>query len=39
MVNAGRDTRAVVKHAAMSPQSYIVAGRLQLGQNPGNMRS
>src|ERR1035438_1352642 len=28
---AGRDINAAVKHVAMSPQSYIVAGRLHLG--------
>jgi hypothetical protein len=26
-----RDLNAAVKHVAMSPQSYVVAGRLQLG--------
>jgi alkylation response protein AidB-like acyl-CoA dehydrogenase len=35
---AGRDINAAVKHIAMSPQSYIVAGRLQLGLDPGPMR-
>jgi alkylation response protein AidB-like acyl-CoA dehydrogenase len=35
---AGRDIHAAVKHVAMSPQSYILAGRLQLGMDPGNMR-
>jgi alkylation response protein AidB-like acyl-CoA dehydrogenase len=35
---AGRDINAAVKHVAMSPQSYIVAGRLQLGLDPGSMR-
>jgi indole-3-acetate monooxygenase len=35
---AGRDVHAAVKHVAMSPQSYILAGRLQLGMDPGNMR-
>jgi alkylation response protein AidB-like acyl-CoA dehydrogenase len=35
---AGRDIHAAVKHLAMSPQSYILAGRLQLGMDPGNMR-
>lgn len=35
---AGRDLNAAVKHIAMSPQSYIVAGRLHLGLDPGTMR-
>lgn len=35
---AVRDMNAAVKHVAMSPQSYIVAGRLQLGLDPGTMR-
>jgi indole-3-acetate monooxygenase len=35
---AGRDINAAVKHIAMSPQSYIVAGRLRLGLDPGTMR-
>jgi hypothetical protein len=35
---AGRDINAAVKHVAMSPQSYIVAGRLHLGLDPGTMR-
>jgi alkylation response protein AidB-like acyl-CoA dehydrogenase len=35
---AGRDINAAVKHVAMSPQSYIVAGRLHLGLDPGGMR-
>jgi hypothetical protein len=35
---AGRDINAVVKHVAMSPQSYILAGRLHLGLDPGGMR-
>jgi alkylation response protein AidB-like acyl-CoA dehydrogenase len=35
---AGRDINAAVKHVAMSPQSYIVAGRLHLGLDPGVMR-
>lgn len=35
---AGRDIHAAVKHVAMSPLSYIVAGRLQLGLDPGGMR-
>src|ERR1700730_15732252 len=34
---AGRDIHAAVKHVAMSPQSYILAGRMQLGMDPGNM--
>lgn len=33
-----RDLNAAVKHVAMSPQSYVVAGRLQLGLDPGAMR-
>jgi hypothetical protein len=36
---AGRDLNAVVKRVAMSPQSYIVAGRLHLGLDAGAMRS
>jgi hypothetical protein len=35
---AGRDLHAAVKHVAMSPQSYVVAGRLNLGLDPGTMR-
>lgn len=35
---ATRDINAAVKHVAMSPQSYIVAGRLHLGLDPGAMR-
>jgi alkylation response protein AidB-like acyl-CoA dehydrogenase len=35
---AGRDINAAVKHVAMSPQSYIIAGRLHLGLDPGTMR-
>jgi alkylation response protein AidB-like acyl-CoA dehydrogenase len=35
---AGRDINAAVKHIAMSPQSYIVAGRLTLSLDPGTMR-
>jgi alkylation response protein AidB-like acyl-CoA dehydrogenase len=35
---AGRDINAAIKHVAMSPQSYIVAGRLRLGLEPGSMR-
>jgi indole-3-acetate monooxygenase len=35
---AGRDMNAAVKHVAMSPQSYIVVGRLNLGLDPGAMR-
>jgi len=35
---AGRDINAAVKHIAMSPQSYMVVGRLRLGMDPGTMR-
>jgi alkylation response protein AidB-like acyl-CoA dehydrogenase len=35
---AARDINAAVKHVALSPQSYIVAGRLKLGLDPGGMR-
>ena len=35
---SGRDIHAAVKHVAMSPQSYIVAGRLLLGLDPGATR-
>ena len=35
---AVRDMQAAVKHVAMSPQSYVVAGRLRLGLDPGTMR-
>lgn len=35
---AGRDLHAAVKHVAMSPQSYVVAGRLNLGLDTGTMR-
>ena len=33
-----RDIQAAVKHVAMSPYSYIVAGRLRLGLDPGTTR-
>jgi alkylation response protein AidB-like acyl-CoA dehydrogenase len=35
---AVRDINAAVKHVAMSPYSYIVAGRLRLGLDPGASR-
>lgn len=35
---AVRDMGAAVKHVAMSPYSYIVAGRLRLGLDPGTTR-
>lgn len=35
---AVRDLHAAVKHAAMSPSSYIVSGRLYLGLDPGPAR-
>lgn len=35
---AVRDMDAAVKHVAMSPYSYIIAGRLQLGLDPGTAR-
>jgi alkylation response protein AidB-like acyl-CoA dehydrogenase len=35
---AGRDINAAVRHIAVSPQSYIVAGRLRLGLDPGAVR-
>ena len=35
---AVRDVQAAVTHVAMSPYSYIVAGRLQLGLDPGTNR-
>ncbi|WP_076858163.1 acyl-CoA dehydrogenase family protein [Bradyrhizobium mercantei] len=35
---AGRDARAAAKHIAMSPNNYIIAGRLALGLDPGTMR-
>lgn len=35
---AVRDVQAAVKHVAMSPYSYIVAGRLRLGMDPGTTR-
>lgn len=35
---AGRDLQAAVRHIAMSPQSYVAAGRLRLGLDPGGMR-
>jgi indole-3-acetate monooxygenase len=35
---AGRDINAAVKHVAVSPQSYALAGRLRLGLDPGPMR-
>lgn len=33
-----RDVRAAVKHIAMSPNNYLVAGRLQLGLDAGTVR-
>ncbi len=33
-----RDIAAAVKHVAMSPRSYIIAGRLHLGLDPGATR-
>lgn len=35
---AGRDINAAVKHIAMNPQSYVIAGRLALGLDPGGLR-
>uniref|UniRef100_UPI003703881F acyl-CoA dehydrogenase family protein n=1 Tax=Bradyrhizobium guangxiense TaxID=1325115 RepID=UPI003703881F len=35
---AVRDVRAVAKHIAMSPNNYIIAGRLALGLDPGAAR-
>ncbi|SEP23983.1 Acyl-CoA dehydrogenase [Rhodospirillales bacterium URHD0017] len=35
---AVRDVHAAVKHVAMTPNTYIVAGRLGLGLDPGNAR-
>lgn len=35
---AGRDINAAVKHVAMSPLNYVVAGRLGLGMDPGTTR-
>ena len=35
---AVRDVQAAVKHVAMSPYSYIIAGRLHLGLDPGTSR-
>lgn len=33
-----RDLRAAVQHVAMSPNNFIIAGRLQLGLDPGTTR-
>jgi alkylation response protein AidB-like acyl-CoA dehydrogenase len=33
-----RDVHAAVKHVAMSPNNYIVAGRISLGLEPGTVR-
>lgn len=33
-----RDIQAAVKHVAMTPNSYIVAGRLGFGLDPGTTR-
>jgi alkylation response protein AidB-like acyl-CoA dehydrogenase len=33
-----RDVQAAVKHAAMSPNNYVVGGRLGLGLTPGTSR-
>ncbi|MGF6309916.1 alkylation response protein AidB-like acyl-CoA dehydrogenase [Bradyrhizobium sp. i1.8.4] len=35
---ADRDARAAAKHIAMSPNNYIIAGRLALGLDPGTVR-
>lgn len=35
---AARDVRAAVKHIAMTPNNYIVAGKLALGADPGTTR-
>jgi indole-3-acetate monooxygenase len=35
---AVRDIHAAVKHIAMSPNSYVAAGRLSLGLDPGTVR-
>jgi alkylation response protein AidB-like acyl-CoA dehydrogenase len=35
---AVRDARAAAKHIAMSPNNYIIAGRLALGLDPGAAR-
>ena len=35
---AVRDVQAAVKHIAMSPYAYVVAGRLRLGMDPGTTR-
>jgi indole-3-acetate monooxygenase len=35
---AVRDVRAAAKHIAMSPNNYIIAGRLALGLDPGAVR-
>ncbi|HKU95163.1 MAG TPA: acyl-CoA dehydrogenase family protein, partial [Vineibacter sp.] len=33
-----RDVQAAVKHVAMSPNNYVVAGRVCLGKEPGTTR-
>jgi hypothetical protein len=33
-----RDVHAAIKHIAMSPNNYIVAGRIVLGLDPGTTR-
>jgi hypothetical protein len=35
---AVRDVHAAAKHIAMSPNNYVVAGRLALGLDPGATR-
>lgn len=35
---AARDVHAAAKHVAMSPNNYIIAGRLALGLDPGTAR-
>ena len=35
---AVRDVQAAVKHVAMSPNGYVVAGRVALGLDPGTPR-
>ena len=33
-----RDVHAAVKHIAMAPNNYVVAGRVRLGLDPGTSR-
>jgi alkylation response protein AidB-like acyl-CoA dehydrogenase len=35
---AARDVRAAARHVALSPNNYVIAGRVGLGLDPGSSR-